>query len=129
MKKILTLILLATLFVACSDDDDGKPLYEINQERLVGQWIADLENEYDRPIYFFYKDGTYEDYRIYIGNKVKLRYKGTYKCESDNKFITFKTTYPSVGGGSSQFKMESNDEFFLLGVRYYRDNTQWEIIE
>lgn len=61
MKKLLTLILLATIFISCSKDDDDT--VSTLENRIIGTWVKTTDDAIDWAEYLvFFKDGTYKAY-------------------------------------------------------------------
>lgn len=88
MKKLLTLILLATLFISCSSDDDLDNKNDYSTREYRYQIINNLGKDIDIVIFRSYesknKDSNYDDEIM------------TFDLPNGDSTIEYKTTYPYV---------------------------------
>ena len=105
MKKILTLVLLATLFAACGDSDDPEPPKPPYFNPIEGKWVLSPVDKLNNSIRVFTRDfhayiyiyangefnrkedrGTYtiDDKKVYLKGNT-----GEYKIEKDTLFLIF----------------------------------------
>ena len=88
MKKILTLILMAALFVACENDDD------YFNDQIVGEWVSTPDSSYSNYESYslvFNSDGTglikYGGYLLENGDRVDVNIKiKNLKFKSEDEF-------------------------------------------
>lgn len=134
MKRLLILLLLPLLIIACSKEDETERLNNLapaqKDKFLIGQWSIIFENN-PTPrglLYLFKSDNTFELFEIVDVEGKKIRktkniYKsGTY--HNQNYGI-------EIDGGMNLFIYLDENRFGIpnVGAIYIRDNSIYTLVE
>ncbi|QIK56130.1 hypothetical protein G7051_17890 [Dysgonomonas sp. HDW5B] len=133
MKRLLILLLLPLLIIACSKDDETEQLNNMSPAEkdkfLIGQWVTIFENN-PTPrglLYLFKSDNTFEFFEIVDVDGKKIR--------------KTKNLYKSGTYNNLNYGIEMDGEFTLLFIHsktmigfpsessYTRDNSIYTLVE
>lgn len=127
MKKLLLLILIFPLFVACSDDEEPqKPKIDdatmkLYKEWIVGQWSKKNVIPLENYMYIYTADSSFQlKIRNTPGYADQIGKGGTYKILDTGQI-------EHLGGIVQNFSMPNKNTMILGTATFYRDTTHYVI--